>query len=263
MYNEDIGADAEVGEEDDSPKFESFEQYSKSTISFDILNIDIIKLKDINPFIDSVDNEETKSVTDLKKLLGEKRKYKSNKIEKIRESKRNWNQKNIIKRFLIQNNILDFINISIKDPSQKLRKLEPNIFNKEYKKISDIIDFSLKEIYSKNICKNRDNLDIDHNIKIIKQIEKNSSLDRKMNLSLRDVLRRFFKFPLENKLIEFEKDFEEGLIDYEKYYISLLNDDKKKHNYTFMKKFINNLNDLKNIVIKKSEKTTISTYDHI
>ena len=158
---------------------------------------------------------------------------------------------------------MDFINISIKDPSQKLRKLEPNIFNKDYKKISDIIDFSLKEIYSKNICKNRDNLDIDHNIKIIKQIEKNSFLDRKMNLTFRDVLKRFFKFPLENKLIEFEKDFEEGLIDYEKYYISLLNDDKKKHNYTFMKKFINNLNDLKNIVIKKSEKTTISTYDHI
>lgn len=258
MYNEDIG----------SPKFESFGQYSKSTISFDILNNEEnFNYPENNffsdPFIDSVYNEETKSVTDLKKLLGEKRKYKSNKIEKIRESKRNWNQKNIIKRFLIQNNILDFINISIKDPSQKLRKLEPNIFNKEYKKISDIIDFSLKDIYSKNICKNRDNLDIDHNVKIIKQIEKNSFLDRKMNLTFRDVLRPFFKFPLENKLIEFEKDFEEGLIDYEKYYISLLNDDKKKHNYTFMKKFINNLNDLKNIVIKKSEKTTISTYDHI
>ena len=268
MYNEDIGADVEVGEEDDSPKFESFEQYSKSTISFDILNNEEnFNYPENNffsdPFIDSVCNEETKSVTDLKKLLGEKRKYKSNKIEKIRESKRNWNQKNIIKRFLIQNNILDFINISIKDPSQKLRKLEPNIFNKEYKKISDIIDFSLKDIYSKNICKNRDNLDIDHNVKIIKQIEKNSFLDRKMNLTFRDVLRPFFKFPLENKLIEFEKDFEEGLIDYEKYYISLLNDDKKKHNYTFMKKFINNLNDLKNIVIKKSEKTTISTYEDI
>ena len=241
-----------------SLKFESFEQDFNGEI-VDCFEDDFFS----NLFIDPVYNEETKLVIDLKKLLGEKRKYKSNKIEKIRESKRNWNQKNIIKRFLIQNNILDFINISIKDPSQKLRKLEPNIFNKDYKKISDIIDFSLKEIYSKNICKNRDNLDIDHNIKIIKQIEKNSSLDRKMNLSLRDVLKQFFKFPLENKLIEFEKDFEEGLIDYEKYYISLLNDDKKKHNYTFMKKFINNLNDLKNIVIKKSEKTTISTYDHI
>ena len=75
-----------------------------------------------------------------------------------------------------------------------------------------------------------------------------------MNLTFRDVLRPFFKFPLENKLIEFEKDFEEGLIDYEKYYISLLNDDKKKHNYTFMKKFINNLNDLKILWSKNPKK---------
>lgn len=51
----------------------------------------------------------------------------------IKESIRNWNQMNKIKRNLIQDIYLDWINYSIKDPEFKLKKIEPSLLKNKYK----------------------------------------------------------------------------------------------------------------------------------
>ena len=175
----------------------------------------------------------------------------------IRESKRKWNQINSIKRNLIQDIIPDFFNSSIKDPDKKIRKIDPELFKKEYKTIPDIIDISLKVIYSNNISKKeiKENIKIENNKIIIKNIEEHSDLDNKMNLKFRDVLKIFFN--IETKVIA---DYlKEDLIDYKQYFSLIKNKKKKKHNYKFLEKFIYSLNEVYLMTkhnMKQSEKTT-------
>ena len=123
----------------------------------------------------------------------DKNKKKKNDTSII-ESKRKWNQINTIKRNLIQDIIPDYLNSSIKDPDKKIRKIDPELLKKEYKTIYDIIDISLKVIYSNNISKKeiKGNIKIDNNKIIIKNIEEHSDLDNKMNLKFRQVLKIFF-----------------------------------------------------------------------
>ena len=153
-----------------------------------------------NQNIQPSDNKKSSSspiVTELLEILGEKKKLTIS----IRESKRKWNQYNVIKRNLIQNIILKWLNFSIHDPYIKIRKIDANLFTIKYKTFNNIIDLPLKVIYSNNICKKEINgkIKIDNNIKIIKNIEKNSDLDNKMNLTLREVLKLFFN--IETNLI--------------------------------------------------------------
>ena len=189
-------------------------------------------------------------------ILGQEQKKKKNDTSII-ESKRKWNQINTIKRNLIQDIIPDFFNSSIKDPDKKIRKIDPELFKKEYKTIPDIIDISLKVIYSNNISKKeiKDNIKIDNNKIIIKNIEEHSDLDIKMNLKFRDVLKIFFN--IETKLIA---DYlKEDLIDYKQYFSSIKNKEKKKHNYKFLEKFIHSLNEVYLMTkynMKQSGKTT-------
>ena len=192
----------------------------------------------INPNIQPSDNKKSSSspiVTELLEILGEKKKLTIS----IRESKRKWNQYNVIKRNLIQNIILKWLNFSINDPSFKIRKLDANLFTIKYKTFNNIIDLRLKVIYSNNICKKeiKGEIEIDNNIKIIKNIEKYSDLDIKMNFTLRDVLKLFFN--IETNLV-----MKEGLQDYKQYFSSIKNNDKKKHRYKYLEKFMYNLNEI-------------------
>ena len=210
-----------------------------------------------NQNIEPSDNQKQSHVlTELKNILGTNQKKMKNDTSII-ESKRKWNQINTIKRNLIQDIIPDFFNSSIKDPDKKIRKIDPELFKKEYKTIHDIIDISLKVIYSNNISKKeiKGNIKIDNNKIIIKNIEEHSDLDNKMNLKFRDVLKIFFN--IETKVIA---DYlKEDLIDYKQYFSSIKNKEKKKHNYKFLEKFIHSLNEVYLMTkhnMKQSEKTT-------
>ena len=156
-----------------------------------------------NQNIEPSDNQKQSYVlTELSNILGQEQKKKKNDTSII-ESKRKWNQINTIKRNLIQDIIPDYFNSSIKDPDKKIRKIDPELLKKEYKTIYDIIDISLKVIYSNNISKKeiKENIKIDNNKIIIKNIEEHSDLDNKMNLKFRDVLKIFFN--IETKVIYF------------------------------------------------------------
>ena len=210
-----------------------------------------------NQNIEPSDNQKQSHVlTELKNILGTNQKKMKNDTSII-ESKRKWNQINTIKRNLIQDIIPDYFNSSIKDPDKKIRKIDPELFKKEYKTIHNIIDISLKVIYSNNISKKeiKENIKIDNNKIIIKNIEEHSDLDNKMNLKFRDVLKIFFN--IETKLIA---DYlKEDLIDYKQYFSSIKNKEKKKHNYKFLEKFIYSLNEVYLMTkhnMKQSEKTT-------
>ena len=189
-----------------------------------------------NQNIQPSDNKKSTPIeTELKEILGKKKKLTIS----IRESKRKWNQYNVIKRNLIQNIILKWLNFSINDPNIKIRKIDANLFTIKYKTFNNIIDLPLKVIYSNNICKKeiKGEIEIDNNIKIIKNIEKNSDLDNKMNLTLRGVLKLFFN--IETNLV-----MKEGLQDYKQYFSSIKNNDKKKHRYKYLEKFMYNLNEI-------------------
>jgi len=189
-----------------------------------------------NQNIQPSDNKKSSPIEiELKEILGKKKKLTIS----IRESKRKWNQYNVIKRNLIQNIILKWLNFSINDPNIKIRKIDANLFTIKYKTFNNIIDLPLKVIYSNNICKKeiKGEIKIDNNIKIIKNIEKNSDLDTKMNLTLRGVLKLFFN--IETNLV-----MKEGLQDYKQYFSSIKNNDKKKHRYKYLEKFMYNLNEI-------------------
>ena len=192
-----------------------------------------------NQNIQPSDNKKSSPIEiELKEILGKKKKLTIS----IRESKRKWNQYNVIKRNLIQNIILKWLNFSINDPNIKIRKIDANLFTIKYKTFNNIIDLPLKVIYSNNICKKeiKGEIEIDNNIKIIKNIEKNSDLDSKMDLTLREVLKLFFNIETNLKRL-FMK---EGLQDYKQYFSSIKNNDKKKHRYKYLEKFIYNLNEI-------------------
>ena len=192
-----------------------------------------------NQNIQPSDNKKSSPIEiELKEILGKKKKLTIS----IRESKRKWNQYNVIKRNLIQNIILKWLNFSINDPNIKIRKIDANLFTIKYKTFNNIIDLPLKVIYSNNICKKeiKGEIEIDNNIKIIKNIEKNSDLDTKMNLTLRKVLKLFFNIETNLK----GGFMKEGLQDYKQYFSSIKNNDKKKHRYKYLEKFIYNLNEI-------------------
>jgi hypothetical protein len=207
--------------------------------------------QNINPFDNQKNQEISQIVKELLIILGEKEKND----DYIIESKRNWNQRNTIKRNLIQKIILNWLNLSIKDKYIKLRKIEPDLLKKDFCSFSKIIDLTLKQIYFNNICikEIKGNVKIDNNKEIINKIIKDSELDIKMNLKLREVLEVFFN--IETKVIS--ENLKQGLIDYKQYFDSIKNNEKKKHNYKFLEKFINNLNDIYLMVKDNSgEKTT-------
>ena len=214
--------------------------------------------QNINPFNNQKNQEKSQVVKELKKILGEEEKTD----DYIIESRRNWNQRNTIKRNLIQKIILNWLNLSIKNKYIKLRKIKPNLLKKEFSSFSKIFDLTLKQIYFNNICNKeiKGNVKIDNNKKIIANIIKDSELDIKMNLKFRKVLELFFN--IETKIIS--EDVKQGLIDYKQYFDSIKNNQKKKHKYKFLEKFVYNLNDIY-VMVKDNpgEKATSPTTNNI
>ena len=193
-------------------------------------------------------------VTELLAILGPKIKSDTS----IRESKRKLNQINTIKRNLIQDIIPAYINESINDPYDKIRKIDPNLLKNKFKSFYDLKDLRLMDIYCNDLCKKeiKGQIKIDNNKRIIKNIEEFSDLDIKMKLKFSDVLKLFFN--IETKLIgDFMK---KGLQDYKQYFSSIKNKDKKKHKYKFLEKFVYSLNYVYMITkdnTKQSERTTL------
>ena len=208
-----------------------------------------------NQNIQPSDNQKPSPIlTALFEILGPKEKYDTS----IKESKRKLNQINTIKRNLIQDIIPSYINESINDPYDKIRKIDPNLLITKYKKFDDFKDLRLMDVYFNDLCKkeNNEKIKIDNNKRIIKNIEEFSDLYNKMNLKFRDVLKLFFN--IETKI---SGDFmQKGLKDYKQYFSSIKNKDKKKHKYKFLEKFIYSLNEVYMITkdnSKQSEGTTV------
>ena len=101
---------------------------------------------------------------------------------------------NKIKRNLIQDIYLDWINYSIKDPEFKLKKIEPSLLKNKYKNFQDILDASLKTIYSHDICQKEiiGKVTKDHNKYVIKILENNREFSIKINLYFSDTFKLFF-----------------------------------------------------------------------
>ena len=195
----------------------------------------------------------------LNTLLGKKREKQSNDDNiKNKKSKRNWNIKKQIKRNLIQEHFLDWGNKNIKKPELKLKKIDPKLLKDKYNNLSNILDVTLAEIYSNDICKKdiRKNITKKHNINIICNLTKNCILYSKMKLSFRDVLKMFFKMPLDSKI--FDNSLKEGLIDYKEYY-----DSRKTNNYTYNKKLVENLVKICDLIFNESEKSTGPNSKHL
>ena len=207
-----------------------------------------------NQNIQPSDNQkQSPIVIELSKILEKKKEVKIT----IRGSKRKWNQLNAIKRNLIQNIILKWLNSSIHDPYIKLRKIDARLFTTKYKTFNDIIYLTIKVIYSNNICEKdiKGEIKIDNNIQIIKNIEKHSDLDTKMDLKLIDVLKLFFNIETNLK----GGFMKEGLQDYKQFFSSIINNEKKKYKHKYLEKFIYNLNEIYMMTkdnSKQLEKTT-------
>ena len=190
----------------------------------------------------------------LDNLLGDKTQQKSILLNNnnIKESIRNWNQINKIKRNFIQNIDLDWINHSIENPEFKLKKIDPSLLKNKYKNFSDILDVPLKTIYSNDICQKEiiGHITKEHNKYVIKMLENNHEFSIKINLYFRDTLKLFFNKPIENKI--FDDKLKEGLIDYKQYFLS------GKHKPTYAKKLCANLKKLYEMIdnTKQIEKTT-------
>ena len=167
---------------------------------------------------------------------------------------------NKIKRNLIQDTNLNWINYSIENPKLKLKKLEPSLLQNEYKCFDNILDLPLKTIYSNDICRKEIKGDItkDHNKKVIQMMENNHEFNIKINLYFRDTLQLFFNEPMENKI--FDDNLKEGFIDYKKYF------DPNFHKHTYSKKFSANLKKLYEKIAKNKkqiENTTDPSSEHL
>ena len=200
----------------------------------------------------SENKKQSPILTELLAILGPKIKSDTS----IRESKRKWNQINTIKRNLIQDIIPAYINESINDPYDKIRKIDPNLLKNKFKTFYDLKDLRLMDVYFNDLCKKeiKGEIKIDNNKRIIQNIEESSDLDIKMKLKFSDVLKHFFN--IETKLINMKK----SLQDYKQYYSSIKNKDKKKHKYKFLEKFAYSLNIVYMITkdnTKQSERTTL------
>ena len=97
----------------------------------------------------SENKKQSPILTELLAILGPKIKSDTS----IRESKRKWNQINTIKRNLIQDIIPAYINESINDPYDKIRKIDPNLLKNKFKTFYDLKDLRLMDVYCNDLCK--------------------------------------------------------------------------------------------------------------
>ena len=197
----------------------------------DIINPHALQPPTINPNF----SENSKKIAikdDLGKLLINKGKcyIKSEITNDIKVSKRNENIIPKLCRNLIQIIFLIWINFDCKNV---LKKIDPKLFNDKYKNIKDFINKTLREIYSNDICKKeiKENINIEHNIKLIQNLEKDCLMGQKLCLTFREALKLFFKDSIENISLNSFPNFLSGLEDYHSYFESSLEKYKNKYKY--------------------------------
>ena len=208
-----------------------------------------------NPSLDKIEEE-------LNKILVEKenKNPKKNKLhhKRTKQSIRNGNQLTRIKGNLIQKHILDWLNDG-KSPEHQLKKIDPDLLKSKYAKISDILQISLSELYSNDICKKyineNENINKDHNKNIINNLEKNDIMSTKLAFKFKNVLKIFFNIDDENNLlIDENENILKGMINFKEYFEKTINS-----NNTFNKKLIKNLKKVADLIFKNSKLSEVTT----
>ena len=206
-----------------------------------------------NPSLDKIEEE-------LNKILVEKenKNPKKNKLhhKRTKQSIRNGNQLTRIKGNLIQKHILDWLNDG-KSPEHQLKKIDPDLLKSKYAKISDILQISLSELYSNDICKKyiNENINKDHNKNIIDNLEKNDIMSTKLAFKFKNVLKIFFNIDDENNLlIDENENILKGMINFKEYFEKTINS-----NNTFNKKLIKNLKKVADLIFKNSKLSEVTT----
>jgi hypothetical protein len=136
------------------------------------------------------------------KNLGKKRNNKQNDDdddEEIRDKNPSVRTDNVLmrlKRNLIQNIFLNWINHEESDKNNKLIKLDPILFRKSY----DFNRKKLKEIYSEKISIKVKNVNENHNINIIKEAEGIKKI--KLNCTFEQAFKLFYYKNNQNEILE-------------------------------------------------------------
>ena len=208
-----------------------------------------------NPYLDKIEEE-------LNKILVEKenKNPKNKKLhhKRTKQSIRNGNQLTRIKGNLIQKYILDWLNDG-KSPEHQLKKIDPDLLKSKFAKISDILQISLRELYSNDICKKyineNENINKDHNKNIINNLEKNDIMSTKLAFKFKNVLEMFFNIDDENNLlIDENENILKGMINFKEYFEKTI-----KSNNTFNKKLIKNLKKVADLIFNNSKLSEVTT----
>ena len=206
-----------------------------------------------NPYLDIIEEELNKILVEKENKNPKKKKLHH---KRTKQSIRNGNQLTRIKGNLIQKHILDWLNDG-KSPEHQLKKIDPDLLKSKYAKISDILQISLRELYSNDICKKyiNENINKDHNKDIINNLEKNDIMSTKLAFKFKNVLKIFFNIDDENNLlIDENENILKGMINYKEYFEKTI-----KSNKTFNKKLIKNLKRIADSLFKKSKLSEVTT----
>ena len=206
-----------------------------------------------NPYLDKIEEELNKILVEKENKNPKKKKLHH---KRTKQSIRNGNQLTRIKGNLIQKHILDWLNDG-KSPEHQLKKIGPDLLKSKYAKISDILQISLRELYSNDICKKyiNENINKDHNKNIINNLEKNDIMSTKLAFKFKNVLKIFFNIPDENSLlIDENENILKGMINFKEYFEKTI-----KSNNTFNKKLIKNLKKVADLIFKNSKLSEVTT----
>lgn len=206
-----------------------------------------------NPYLDKIEEELNKILVEKENKNPKKKKLRR---KRTKQSIRNGNQLTRIKGNLIQKHILDWLNDG-KSPEHQLKKIDPDLLKSKYAKISDILQISLRELYSNDICKKyiNENINKDHNKNIINNLEKNDIMSTKLAFKFKNVLKIFFNIDDENNLlIDENENILKGMINFKEYFEKTINS-----NNTFNKKLIKNLKKVADLIFKNSKLSEVTT----
>ncbi len=206
-----------------------------------------------NPYLDKIEEELNKILVEKENKNPKKKKLHH---KRTKQSIRNGNQLTRIKGNLIQKHILDWLNDG-KSPEHQLKKIDPDLLKSKYAKISDILQISLRELYSNDICKKyiNENINKDHNKYIINNLEKNDIMSTKLAFKFKNVLKIFFNIDDENNLlIDENENILKGMINFKEYFEKTINS-----NNTFNKKLIKNLKKVADLIFKDSKLSEVTT----
>jgi hypothetical protein len=174
-----------------------------------------------------------------KKKLGRKRKEEKNGEEKASHTKESDDNIRLKFKRLFFNNLICFINELLDLSTNEnflylnLKKLESSFINNTKKdKNLKMLDMTVGECLSRDICQKCKNYPKDHNAKIIKLIykEKDLQLVKILNKSIRDMMKIFCRDKVKNNVFKKYKRLKD--------YVDELFIKKNKESENYIKKFI-------------------------